>query len=103
METANLSPTARAVIKAAVPSALLPLTLVRSYIRGEAERSGFSASEFPGRVISDVDPNRIVLKLDVLSVLVPEAGAVDLVARLQPELARHGAQALVTAMDVKEF
>lgn len=103
METANLSPQARAVIKAAVPSALLPLTLVRSYVRGEAERSGFSAGEFPGRVISDVDPNRIVLKLDVLSVLVPEAGAVELVAQLQKELQRHGCQALVTATDTKEF
>ena len=103
METANLSPQARAVIKAAVPSALLPLTLVRSYIRGEAERSGFSASAFPGRVISDVDPNRIVLKLDVLSVFVPEAGAVELVASLQPQLQRHGCQALLTATDTKEF
>ena len=103
METANLFPQARAAIKAAVPSALLPLTLVRSLVRGEAEASGFSASEFPGRVISDVDPNRIVLKLDVLSVLVPEAGAVDLVAKLQTDLQRHNCQALLTATDTKEF
>lgn len=103
METANLSQAARAAIKSAVPSALLPLTLARSWIRAEAERSGFVAAEFPGRVVSDVDPERILLKLDVLSVLVPEAGAVDLVARLRPLLERHGCQALVTATDTKEF
>ena len=103
METANLSQTARAVIKSAVPSALLPLTLARSCVRAEAERSGFSPAEFPGRVVSDVDPDRILLKLDVLSVLVPEAGVVDRVASLQPQLQRHGCQALVTATDTKEF
>lgn len=103
METANLSSAARSAIKAAVPSALLPLTLARSYVRAEAERSGFVAAEFPGRVVSDVDPERVLLKLDVLSVLVPEAGAVDLVAQLQPVLRRHGSQALVTATDTKEF
>ena len=86
-----------------VPSALLPLTLARSYVRADAERSGFSSAQFPGRVISDVDPDRIVLKLDVLLVLIPEAGAVDLVAQLQAVLGRHGCQALVTATDTKEF
>jgi Domain of unknown function (DUF4253) len=103
MDTANLSQAARAAIKSAVPSALLPLTLARSYVRGEAERSGFDADLFPGRVVSDVDPDRIVLKLEVLSVLVPEAGAMELVASLRPQLQRHGCQALVTATDPKEF
>lgn len=103
METANLSQAARAVIKAAVPSALLPLTLARSCSRSEAERSGFSAADYPGRVVSDVDPERVLLKLDVLSVLVPEASAIDLAAQLATQLARHECQALVTATDTKEF
>ncbi len=103
MDTANLPQAARAAIKSAVPSALLPLTLARSSVREEAERSGFEAGVFPGRVVCDVDPERILLKLDVLSVLVPEAGAVDLAASLQPQLKRHGCQALVTATDAKEF
>jgi hypothetical protein len=60
-------------------------------------------AEFPGRVLSDVDPERMLLKLEVLSLLVPEAGAVDLTAQLQSELKRHGTQALVTATDPKEF
>lgn len=103
MQTANLSPAAKAAIKSAVPQALLPLTLARSWGRSEAERAGFSIEDFPGRVVADVDPERIVLKLDVLSLLIPEAGAVDLVAQLQPGLRRHGTQALVTATDPKEF
>ncbi len=103
MDTANLPQAARAVIKSAVPSALLPLTLARSCVREDAERSGFDAAGFPGRVVSDVDPERIVLKLDVLSVLVPEAGALDLVTSLQPQLKRHNCQALLTATDAKEF
>ena len=103
MDTANLPQAARAAIKSAVPSALLPLTLARSELREEAERSGFDAARFPGRVVSDGEPGRVVLKLDVLSVLVPETGAVDLAASLQPQLKRHGCQALVTAMDAKEF
>lgn len=103
METANLSQAARAVIKAGIPSALLPLTLARSCARSEAELSGFSISEYPGRVVSDVDPDRVLLKLDVLSVLVPEANAVDLAAQFAAQLARHGCQALVTATDTKEF
>ncbi|MCA9068850.1 MAG: DUF4253 domain-containing protein [Planctomycetaceae bacterium] len=103
METANLSQAARAAIKAAVPSALLPLTLARSCTRNEAERSGFSIQEYPGRVVSDVDPDRVVLKLDVLSVLVPESSAMDLAAQFAIQLSRHGCQALVTATDTKEF
>jgi hypothetical protein len=103
MDTANLSQAARAAIKSAVPSALLPLTLARSCVRAEAERSGFVAAEFPGRVVSDVDPERMLLKLEVLSVLVPEGGVLDLAARLRPQLERHGCQVLVTATDAKEF
>lgn len=102
-DTANLSPQAKAAIKSAVPSALLPLTLARSCIRSTIERAGFSVPNFPGRVLSDVDPERILLKLDVFSLLVPEAGAAELAAQLQPELKRHGTQALVTATDPKEF
>ncbi len=45
----------------------------------------------------------MLLKLEVQSILVPEAGAVDLAAALRPQLERHGCQTLVTATDVKEF
>ncbi len=103
METSNLPNTARSIIKAAVPSALLPLTLARSEVRAIAERFGFDVAKFPGRVISDVEPGRIVIKLDVLSVFVPDAQAMNLIVTLSPQLLRHGCQALVTATDAKEF
>jgi len=80
------------IIKASVSSPLSRLTL-----RSGAIEEGPDDPRFVGRVEPAQHEGEVRLTLEVLSAVVPQEDAFEIVVSLQPQLERRGCQALVTA------
>ncbi len=94
----DFDPDVVALIQSAVSEPISPLTLI-----GFFEGTAFNQPDFVGRVLPGAEGGISQLEVDVLSVLVAEQEANDIVTSLQPQLAPHGYQAFVTATGDKDF
>ena len=88
----GLDDEALAIVKQSVSSPLSRLTLTSG-----AVEEGFDPSRFTGRVEKGKGEGELSLSLDVLSAVLPQPDAHEIVATLQPQLQPRGCQALLTA------
>ncbi len=87
-----------AFMEKAVPGQIAPITL-----SVDVEKAHFDQTGFPGRVLRAKEKGLVQLQLDVLSAIVADGDAYDLVAALQPQLAPLGYQILLTANSDEDF